>query len=367
MFDSKNPREQLLTLLRDEMERTRGTITEIRGQIEQTELIIKRELQRNTDIASELHVIQENIEKRCHAKTSAPNMTQLSNRATASPPCAVDEKFQAALGQFEAPDKNCSPKSSACRRVDSLPSMDDPSMGRGGRAGAAQSLNVIRIIQAQEEEKQRLARLLHDGPAQSLTNFILQAEICQRLFDRDPARAAEELSNLKANAGSTFQKVRDFIFDLRPMMLDDLGVISTLEKFSAAFKEKYDIETKFEASGMDTTGERSRFQTHREVILFRTIQDLLGHARDFAKAEHILINLITSSVRVKAEVVDDGRGFEVSYLNPDTEPPAEHRERIQGILTLKEKLELVGGSLSVQSGETDGTVVSLELPTQDEV
>jgi nitrate/nitrite-specific signal transduction histidine kinase len=60
---------------------------------------------------------------------------------------------------------------------------------------------------------------MHDGPAQSLTNFILQAEICQRLFDRNPDRAAEELNNLKTVASGTFQKIRDFIFDLRPMML----------------------------------------------------------------------------------------------------------------------------------------------------
>ena len=79
---------------------------------------------------------------------------------------------------------------------------------------------------------------MHDGPAQSLTNFILQAEICQRFFDRNPDKAAEELENLKNDASMTFQKVRDFIFDLRPMMLDDLGVVPTVRRYTESFRRK---------------------------------------------------------------------------------------------------------------------------------
>ena len=88
--------------------------------------------------------------------------------------------------------------------------MDDEDGGSRGE------VDIVGIINAQEEERKRLSRVMHDGPAQSLTNFILQAEICQRLFDRDPDRAAVELDNLKTNASRTFQKIRDFIFDLTP-------------------------------------------------------------------------------------------------------------------------------------------------------
>ena len=73
------------------------------------------------------------------------------------------------------------------------------------------------MVEAQEDERRRLARQMHDGPAQSLTNFILQAEICQRLFQRDPVRAEEELENLKTAVNTTFQRTRTFIADLRPM------------------------------------------------------------------------------------------------------------------------------------------------------
>jgi two-component system sensor histidine kinase DegS len=113
---------------------------------------------------------------------------------------------------------------------------------------------------------------MHDGPAQSLTNFILQAEICQRLFDRNPERAAEELDNLKTAASVTFQKVRDFIFDLRPMMLDDLGVVPTVRRYVDSFKEKTDIGTDLEIMGtktLETTG-KSCLPRH---------SDLMGHVR----------------------------------------------------------------------------------------
>jgi two-component system sensor histidine kinase DegS len=221
------------------------------------------------------------------------------------------------------------------------------------------SINIVRIVQAQEEEKNRLARLMHDGPAQSLTNFILQTEICQRLFDRDPARAAEELGNLKSTASVTFQKVRDFIFDLRPMMLDDLGVVPTVRRYVDSFKDKNDIEAK-----LDFMGEERRLESYCEVMIFRGIQELMGHSRDYASASEIFIRLDISNDRVKVDVEDNGRGFDAQAAFTGDESHIE--PRVQSIITLREKFELVGGSLSVTSGETDGTRVHMELPTSDD-
>src|SRR5438105_10908037 len=126
---------------------------------------------------------------------------------------------------------------------------------------------------------------MHDGPAQSLTNFILQAEICQRLLDRNPDRANKELGNLKTAASTTFQKVRDFIFDLRPMMLDDLGLAPTVRRYVDAFAEKSNIETRLSIIGE----ERRRMESHTEVMMFRSVQELLGYARDNANAAKVEI------------------------------------------------------------------------------
>ena len=98
------------------------------------------------------------------------------------------------------------------------------------------------IINAQEAERQRLSRQMHDGPAQAMSNFILQTEIAMRLLDVDAAQAKEELGNLKAAAMGTFQKVRNFIFELRPMMLDDLGLVPTVRKYVDAFKDQTGLD-----------------------------------------------------------------------------------------------------------------------------
>src|SRR5690606_19248547 len=192
-----------------------------------------------------------------------------------------------------------------------------PSEGASERGAAPMSAyaNIIRIVQAQEEERQRLARQMHDGPAQSLTNFILQAEICQRLFDRNPERAAEELDNLKTSASVTFQKVRDFIFDLRPMMLDDLGVVPTVRRYVESFKDKHDIE-----ANLELMGEERRLENHREVMIFRGIQELMVNSRDYAGPTQIHVRLDMGTERIRMTVEDDGRGFdaETALATQDT-------------------------------------------------
>jgi two-component system sensor histidine kinase DegS len=105
------------------------------------------------------------------------------------------------------------------------------------------------IVKAQEAERQRLSRQMHDGPAQALSNFILQTEIAMRLLDADPAQAKEELGSLKMAAMGTFQKVRNFIFELRPMMLDDLGLVPTVRKYVDAFKEQTSLEVNLQVTG----------------------------------------------------------------------------------------------------------------------
>jgi two-component system, NarL family, sensor histidine kinase DegS len=261
------------------------------------------------------------------------------------------EKFQSTYDQLQKDQQLLSQVLGKFQGVDML------DMGDGeGEGTSRQSMNIVRIVQAQEDERQRLARQMHDGPAQSLTNFILQTEICQRLFDRNPERAAEELGNLKTAASVTFQKVRDFIFDLRPMMLDDLGVVPTVRRYVNSFKEKNDIQVDLEIQG-----EERRLEMHREVMIFRAIQELMGHARDYANANEIKVRLDMSGNRIKAMVEDNGRGFDADAAFSGDEPH-NNDHRIQGLITLREKYELVEGSVVVDSGENEGTTIRMELP-----
>lgn len=210
---------------------------------------------------------------------------------------------------------------------------------------------VVQIIEAQEEERRKLSRKVHDGPAQSLSNFILNAEIALRLMDTDPDKAREELKNLKSTASTTFSSVRDFIFELRPMMLDDLGLVPTVRRYIESYKER---------SGLDAslliTGKEQRVQSHLEVLVFRAVQELLANAREHAQATQVKAALDVDSTQVRVSVEDNGKGF-------DPEGAAFTGGQGRGLRTLKERIGLVGGTMEIASAAGKGTRVSLVVPT----
>lgn len=348
------PRDELVELLMQEMKRIRDKLGELKIQIEQTQLVVDREQQRNADIATELRTIQDNIATVPRQDIRAKYDEALDARFRLTTMRGQLEKFQATRENLESTQALLSQLLNTMQGIDVLPTVNES----GTQVSSSGAFNIVRIIQAQEEERQRLARQMHDGPAQSLTNFILQTEICQRLFDRNPARAAEELNTLKNVAGVTFQKVRDFIFDLRPMMLDDLGVVPTVRRYVDSFREKNDVDVK-----LDIIGEERRLETHREVMIFRGIQELMVHARDYANASEMDIRLDISGDKIKIAIEDNGRGFdaEAAFSGEETV----HDPRIHSLVTLREKFELVGGNVSVYSSETEGTQVRMELPAED--
>ena len=224
-----------------------------------------------------------------------------------------------------------------------------------GSETVSQTPTVVRIIEAQEQERQRLVRQMHDGPAQSLTNLILQAEICERLFDSDSTRARSELVNLKNAVTSTFQKVRDFMFDLRPMMLDDLGLIPTLRRYVANFTEKTGI-----ATNLTITGVEQRFAPYREVAIFRALQELLTNARLHAHATRIQVALDIADGLARATVEDNGGGFD-----PKEVFAAQGQRKTIGLPTQRERLEMLGGKMTVESSAGRGTKVTIEMPLLD--
>lgn len=346
-----DPKQELIDLITAEMKRIRDALGEIKVQIDQTQTVVNREQQRNADLATELRTVQDNLETIPRQDIRAKYDEALDARFRLSTMRGQLEKFQSNREYLEQQQILLNQLLGKLQGVDALPEVETPHDSNGT---PRTSINIVRIVQAQEDERQRLARQMHDGPAQSLTNFILQAEICQRLFDRSPDRAAEELENLKSTASTTFQKVRDFIFDLRPMMLDDLGVVPTVRRYVESFKEKTDIETTLEL-----TGEERRLASHHEVMIFRAIQELMVESRDYAQPTRLNIRLDLGQEIARIAVEDNGRGFDAdsSSTSHDSGDP-----RAQTINALRERFELVNGSLVAISNESDGTVVRLQLP-----
>jgi two-component system sensor histidine kinase DegS len=222
-----------------------------------------------------------------------------------------------------------------------------PSSHKPGLVSGFESLETI--IQAQEAERQRLSRQMHDGPAQALSNFILQTEIAMRLFDVNQTQAREELEHLKVSASDTFQKVRDFIFELRPMMLDDLGLTPTTKRYLEAFKDQVGVEIQLSVTGVDR-----RLESYLEVMIFRAIQELLAKAARDSKASQIELRLDFTDASVKVNIEDNGKGFDEETLKDTSKI---------GVNVIKEQVEMLGGYLTVDSILGQGTSVSFQIPT----
>lgn len=350
-------RDELINVLTQEAKRVREKLSELKIQLDQTQIVVDREQARNNDVITELRAVQDNIETVPRQDIKQRYDEALDARYRLLTMRGQLEKFTSIREQLENEQNLLRDILNRLQGIEALPastSQGGEESAEGGRGPA----NIVRIIQAQEEERQRLARQMHDGPAQSMTNFILQAEICQKLFDRNPARAAEELDNLKNNAGVTFQKIREFIFDLRPMMLDDLGVQPTVRRYVDNFKDKNDIEVKLEIFG-----DERRLQTHREVLIFRTIQELMALARDYANPSQLTIRLDLSGNVARILVQDNGHGFDADAAFSGEE--GSHDPRVPSLITLREKFDLVRGSVSVESDEAQGTTIKVDLPLED--
>lgn len=223
----------------------------------------------------------------------------------------------------------------------------------GGGPGAKSPSELIgQVVQAQEEERRKLSRQIHDGPAQSLSNFILQAEIALRLFDSDPEKAREELSSLKASAATTFSHIRDYIFDLRPMMLDDLGLVPTVRRYTEAYKDKTGVNL-----SLVVTGSERRFEPHVEVLVFRAVQELLGNVRDYAQATQVKVTVDLDDNQVKATVEDNGRGFDPESLKREDGGG-------RGLLMLRDRVEQAGGSIEFDAEAGKGSRIVVSIPTQ---
>ena len=207
------------------------------------------------------------------------------------------------------------------------------------------------LIQAQETERKRLSRQMHDGPAQELSNFILQTEIAMRLFEVDQEKARTELNSLKSAASTTFQQVRDFIFDLRPMMLDDLGLAPTVKRYCNSFREKNKIDLVVSVSGSER-----RIEPYLEVMVFRAMQELLNNVVHHGQATQIKVQLDMGMEYIRLTVEDNGKGFDIEQ--------AEAGQGL-GIKVIRDRVDMLNGEFEVDSALGQGTRVSVMLPVMD--
>ena len=208
----------------------------------------------------------------------------------------------------------------------------------------------MRIVEAQEAERTRLAREVHDGPAQALANAIFQVEVVQRLLDRDERLARTELQQLREVLTRELRGVRAYLSQLRPPLLSDLGLSGAIREAADQVGAALGIPIHIELEGgLDALPETV------EIVTLRVVQEALQNARKHARASSIRIRMGRDEGNWIVEVRDDGRGFDAD------DPPIGDRRNF-GLQFMRERAELIGARFEVRSSPNLGTAVRMTIP-----
>ena len=327
--------------LQSELEETEKALREVTLMIEQSQGEVLKLSQRNAAITTHLQQLQNQFDK----------MPPQEIRNVYDSALDAQQRLFVMRGQLEKLQNEKSHLErfkSTLERARVVSSPGSTAASAGGVRGPLASVEML--VNAQETERQRLSRQMHDGPAQALSNFILQTEIAMRLMDVDAGQARDELNSLKASAMGTFQKVRNFIFELRPMMLDDLGLAPTVRRYADAFKEQAGLDI-----NVTITGHERRLEPYLEVMLFRAIQELLGNAARHGQATLVKVVIDLGEDRVRVSVDDNGRGFD---------PDSIQQGNSLGLKLIRERTEMLGGSFEVDSAVGKGARILFAVPAR---
>jgi len=327
------------TLIQSELDDTNRALKEITLMLEQSRVEVGKLTLRNTAVTAHLQQIQGQIDK----------IPSEEVRTTYDTAMDAQQRLFIMRGQLEKLQGDQAHLERYMGMLERLKNAVSAGGGNGGKSDRGGTSSVEMLVNVQEAERQRLSRQMHDGPAQALSNFILQTEIALRLFDVDAAQARNELGNLKAAAMSTFQKVRNFIFELRPMMLDDLGLAPTIVRYADLFKEQAGVEVSVTIIG----SEQRRIEPYVEVMVFRAMQELLSNAVHQNQANLIKIQLDMGDALVKLSMDDNGKGFDTDALG---------KEANLGLKLIKERTEMLGGVFEINSSPGKGARVTLSIP-----
>jgi signal transduction histidine kinase len=206
-----------------------------------------------------------------------------------------------------------------------------------------------KVITAQEEERKRLARELHDETCQKLAALGIRIDTALSAGSLDEIRA--RLGDARALTSRTLDDIHRVIFDLRPSVLDDLGLLPAIRWYAKRLLESRGIAVRYDFPEGDV-----RVGPEVETALFRAVQEAISNIARHSHAENALIEIDEHPGELVIEVEDDGTGFDVESVKGPTESG-----RGLGLLGLRERMELIGGSVEVDSSPGDGTRVTLRI------
>jgi len=206
------------------------------------------------------------------------------------------------------------------------------------------------IIHAQEQERQRIARELHDETSQVLTSLLISLAVLEESVETQEAR--ERIADTRALAHSTLRAIRNLSIDLRPSALDDLGLLPALRWYVKEYQKKCAIEVEFQATGL-----KQRLPAEMETALYRIVQECLTNTAKHANAHRVTIMLREEPERVFGRIIDDGRGFDYEAL---LKTPGQ--ELGLGLAGMHERAVLLDGTLDIHSVPGQGTTIEVNIP-----
>jgi len=207
---------------------------------------------------------------------------------------------------------------------------------------------TVKIIEAQEEERKRISREIHDGPAQMMANILLRSELVERAFkDQSVETAITEIKSVRKMIRTSLQEVRRIIYDLRPMALDDLGLVPTIKRYVESTADYNNMRIEFLP-----VGKSIRLPQIYEVSIFRLIQESLQNAIKHAEANSIKVQLEITDHVITAVIKDDGIGFDSEIK----------RDKSFGLIGMKERIDMLKGDFKITSGQNKGTKIFIQVP-----
>lgn len=221
---------------------------------------------------------------------------------------------------------------------------------REAESSPNQQVMWAQIIMGQEAERARLAREVHDGPAQALSNAVLRLQLVEQMYKYRPDEVQSELARMKTAMQASLNDVRRFMFNLRPASLSEVGLLATLRQYAQDYTEQYEVPV--ELSLPDSLA----LSANQELVVFRVIQESLQNIHKHSEATRIVIKIgHKASGPVVVSITDNGRGF-------DLRSTRQRRPSSSGLVSMRERAATVGGTLKVESKANAGTTVSLTLP-----
>jgi two-component system sensor histidine kinase UhpB len=206
------------------------------------------------------------------------------------------------------------------------------------------------ILHAQEQERKRIARELHDETSQVLTSLLISLALLEETVVSEEAR--RRVADIRALAHQTLRAVRNLSIDLRPSALDDLGLLPALRWYIKEYQQKCGIEVEFAPSGF-----RDRLPPEMETAIYRIIQESLTNTAKHGHAQHVWITLVEDGTRVHGRIRDDGSGFDAQAV---LKTP--WQDRGLGLSGMMERAALLDGTVDIRSRPGSGTAIEVSIP-----